>query len=168
MSGPAFPCPHCGERSFHRHSVTADAPAIAHLACCASCGENYLAVVHEDAGRGRVETWDYYVEREPALRRVRGYAPEGPLREPRLVASLFFVGDGAVPEPEWRQALAEQRAVRSEVLGHLDRLPSGVLARRRAWWCRQSSLGGVPLGRVPVSLLMTPAHVALPWSPPSA
>lgn len=165
MSGLAFPCPHCGDKSFHRHSVTADAPAIAHLAFCASCGENYLSVVHEDAGQGRVETWDYYVEREPALRRVRGYEPQGPFHEPKLAANLFFVGDEIVPEAEWRLALAEQRAVRSEVLGQFEDLPSGVLARRRAWWCRQSSLGALSQERVPVALLMAPPRVTLPWPP---
>ena len=149
-------------------------PVLAHLSVCSACGENYLAVVHEDLDRSRVETFDYYLDREPALRRVRGYEPRGRFGEPTEVATLFFVGDEAVSEATWREALAGLRAVASALVPERslamrrlpERLSAAVVDRCRAWWARQAATGRVPLGRVPSALLAPPpsdtssAHLA--------
>lgn len=145
-SSPAFPCPQCGARDFRRYPVDATRRALAHLALCASCGENYLAVVHHDADRGRVETWAFGLDHEPALRRVFGYAPCKSMGEARRTARLFFIGNRAVPESTWRAALAVRRALPSRaVLGGpaADRLPMSVVALYQAWRHRQAHRGSV-------------------------
>lgn len=150
---PAFPCAHCGAHAYRRHPLDADERALAHLSVCTACGENVLAVVHEDADQGRVETWDYYLDRTPSLRRVRGYERRGRLDEPVRVASLFFVGDESVTERSWKAALAERRAGPSNALATWraeDRLTTGVLGRCRAWWSRQAGLD-----RLPTALLLS-------------
>lgn len=154
---PAFPCPHCGVRSFRRHPVDAERRALAHLSLCTACGENYLAVVHVDAGRGRVETWDYFLDREPVLRRVRGYEQRGRFGEVVRVASLFFIGDDAVSERSWQTELVLRRAMPSRIVaveGEPMWMLAGLIKRCRAWWSRQSMLGRVPLGRVPTAQMM--------------
>lgn len=167
---PAFPCPHCGDRSFRRQPVdvtasTTERPVLAHLSVCSSCGENYLAVVHEDSGRSRVETWDYYLDREPALRRVRGYEVRGRFKEPVEVTRLFFVGDEPVSETLWREALADHRASPSPLVPARPtearylpaQLSATVVSHCRAWWSRQSAAGHVPIGHLPVALLAPPS-----------
>lgn len=116
---PVFPCPHCGARSFQRHPVAvepASADALAHLATCGSCGENYLATVHADPDGTRVETWDYYLERTPSLRRVRTYRPRGRFREFKEGDPQFFVNGVHASEAAWRSELATHRAARSPLV----------------------------------------------------
>lgn len=137
---PAFPCPHCRDRTFTKRTVANDAPASAgvvltHLHLCTSCGENYLSTVCVAPDRTRTETWDYYLDREAPLRRVRRYEPVGPYGLDE-VAPLFVVAGRSVPEAEWREALAYARAVPSPLLEQdtAETPAATVIERWMAWW----------------------------------
>ena len=137
---PAFPCPHCRDRSFTKRTVANDAPASAgtvltHLHVCTSCGENYLSTVSVAPDRTRTETWDYYLERETSLRRVRRYMPAGAYE--LAEAEPLFVLDGqAVPEAEWRAALACARTAPSPLLAEDAETArtASAIQRWMAWW----------------------------------
>ena len=135
---PAFPCPHCQARAFVKRSVSNDAPpsaglVLTHLHLCMACGENYLSTVHVAPDRTRTETWDYYLDRETAMRRVRHYAPDGAhgLRE---LAPLFVVDGQAVPESDWRSELAAARTEASPLLAQEEARTSALLERWLQWW----------------------------------
>ncbi|MEM1117259.1 MAG: hypothetical protein AAF845_07780 [Bacteroidota bacterium] len=135
---PAFPCPHCGDRAFTKRTVANDAPASAgtvltHLHVCTSCGENYLSTVCVAADRTRTETWDYYLERETSLRRVRRYTPAGTYD--LVEAKPLFIVDGRdVAEAEWRAALASARAMPSPLLDAETSRTASTIQRWMAWW----------------------------------
>lgn len=135
---PAFPCPHCEARAFHKQSVacaseSADViQAMAHLYLCDACGENYLAIVQVERDGTRVETWDYYLERDVAMRRVRRYEAAGPYA--LAETSPLFVLDGrAVSEAAWRAELDAVRGTRSPLV---ETEPDALIARWRALWVR--------------------------------
>ena len=136
---PAFPCPHCQARAFVKRAVSNDAPPSAgllltHLHLCTACGENYLSTVHVAPDRTRTETWDYYLERETAMRRVRRYAPAG-AHDLRELAPLFLLDGEAVAEPAWRSELAAARAEPSPLVAPKDDArTSALLERWLQWW----------------------------------
>ena len=155
---PAFPCPCCHERTFTKRRLDVDAPAAAgtvltHLHVCQACGENYLSTVHVAPDRSRTETWDYYLERDTTLRRVRRYAPAG---THHLVEDepLFVVGTEPVTEATWRAALAAVRGAPSPLLADAP-VPSPALStfveRWLAWWAETAApLAPAPRPALPV------------------
>ena len=136
---PAFPCPHCQALAFVKRPVSNDAPASAgllltHLHLCTSCGENYLSTVHVAPDRTRTETWDYYLDRETAMRRVRRYAPAG-AHDLRELTPLFILDGEAVPEAAWRSELATARAAGSPLVAQEEDARSSALVERwLGWW----------------------------------
>ncbi len=140
---PAFPCPRCHERAFTKRAVENDAPAssgtvLTHLHLCHACGENYLSTVHVGPDDVRTETWDYYLDRETSLRRIRRYEPSGPHR---LVEQdpVFIVGTETVTEASWRAALETTRGATSLLLDEdpqLEPALSAFVERWLAWWSR--------------------------------
>lgn len=153
---PAFPCPRCEARAFHKQSVAcaAESPdvvqSLAHLYVCHACGENYLATVQVQRDGARTETWDYYLERDVAMRRVRRYEAAGPygLRE---LDPLFVLDGRAVSEVEWRASLSATRAADSPLV---EPAPNALIDRWRALWTTPTS--DVP---APLRLVITPDFV---------
>ena len=133
---PAFPCPRCEVRAFHKQSVacTPESPdivqSLAHLYVCHACGENYLSTVSVQRDGARTETWDYYLERDTQLRRVRRYEPAGAYA---LAESdpLFVLDGAAVTEAAWRAALG---ATRSQASPLVERSPEALIDRWRVLW----------------------------------
>ena len=140
---PAFPCPHCHERTFTKRRVPNDAPVSAgtvltHLHLCPSCGENYLSTVHVAPDRTRTETWDYYLERATPLRRVRRYDPAGTYALAER-PQLFLIGGELVTETAWRSALSTAREAPSPLLDEeplSEPARAALVERWLAWWTR--------------------------------
>ena len=135
---PAFPCPHCHQRSFAKRAVEHDASRsvgvfLTHLHVCTSCGENYLSTVHVAADRTRTETWDYYLDRATSLRRVRRYRPHG-AHHLRECEPLFVIDGAAVSEAEWRRALADARTAPSPLVCEETRPTTAFAERWLGWW----------------------------------
>ena len=135
---PAFPCPCCDARAFHKRPVAcaAESPdvvqSMAHLYLCHACGENYLATVQVERDGTRTETWDYYVDRALAMRRVRRYEPAGAFALAEA-APLFVLAGEAVSETAWRAALDGARA---ETAPLPEAAPDALIGRWRALWTR--------------------------------
>ena len=141
---PAFPCPHCDARAFHKHPVACAAEsadvvqAMAHLYVCHACGENYLATVQVERDGTRIETWDYYLDRDVAMRRVRRYEATSAYALTES-ASLFVLDGEAVSEASWRAALDVARAAKAP----LDKAaPDALIARWRPLWIRPAEADG--------------------------
>lgn len=133
---PAFPCPCCHERSFTKRPVGTDdsgdsETTLTHLHVCHACGENYLSTVQVAADRSRTETWDYYVDRQMALRRVRRYEPSGAYGLAETEQAFVFRGE-PVPEAEWRAALEAVRATPSPLIEALT--ATAIVDRLVSWW----------------------------------
>lgn len=150
---PAFPCPRCEARTFHKQSVPCAAESaevaqsLAHLYVCHACGENYLATVQVERSGARTETWDYYLEREVGMRRVRRYEPAGAYALAEATP-LFVLNGQAVSETTWRAALD---ATRTEASALVETAPDALIDRWRALWARPAA-AEVP---APLRLLIT-------------
>ena len=109
-------CQACNERSLCKQEVACKQEGLcsgpkplAYLYACESCGERYLALTYFNADGGRVETWWYYVDQSPLLRRVAQYQPTGFMDEQELVSTEYLIGEEPVTEQVWKIALAQKR-----------------------------------------------------------
>ena len=109
-------CQACRERSLRKQEVPCkqEKPSdgckpLAYLYACDACGERYLVLTYFNTDGGRIETWWYYIDQSPLLRRVARYQPVGPIDEQELVSAEYLIGEEPVSERVWKTALAQKR-----------------------------------------------------------
>lgn len=113
---PSFTCQNCGQDTLRKTPIPCekeehhgDPGPLANLYTCATCAENYLAVVHYEKCGARVETWRYYLDRRPSLIQVARYRPSGFVNEDVLTAREYAAGCELVSREEWHRVLDRVR-----------------------------------------------------------